>query len=293
MTRENHRRISSHQSPKNNYKAQRNTDINSAASQRAVNYSKVRVNNNDDVPPEKIQKKHQGKLDLHQLRKILLKIVEYSKIAQLQEKTQAELGKMFLYSVETLDQYKLLVADIKSNEQSYRSLPKRTEEDIAYANRFRKMPLTLDAAFDLLQSQKDMGIMFKSYVPTEETPRTLTQSSTVANKSYKEGKQKSKRKYTSNESKSDDEEEDENYCVLCDKSGHCPNNCRLLAKYALLLRRMEAEKREKEIAKKKTASKNTGNGGGDIQKQSTTVVTYASDVDDDEIFSTHSTMYNI
>ena len=102
-----------------------------------------------------------GTLDLPQHKRIFNQLLSYGKVAGLDELSEATKAKKFLFSCASIPYFRNVIEQIKSNEVQYTKMPKRTEAQREEANKFRMLPLTLQAAYDKLASTKDIGLVYK------------------------------------------------------------------------------------------------------------------------------------
>ena len=181
-------------------------------------------------------KRNQGKFDLHEHREEFQQLEQERSTCRLPVRSQQELARRFLLSLVHIARYKLMVNNFMENENDYDRMPKHTLEQIADANKFRKIPLNLSAAYQRASEQADLQLTFKdptSYQSTfssdeDEEPEATASYVNITNSTKNGGATKAnKQKDKVNKP------EEGKYCDIHNSTSHSTAECKSLPQLVL------------------------------------------------------------
>lgn len=192
----------------------------------------------------------QGCFDIPNHKRIFEQLLIFRKVAGHPDMQDTEKAKYFIYSCGSIRYLKSTITDLKKNESLYQKLPKNTNEEIVLANLMREMPLSLQAAVDLIQAViDDDEIVYKSDLKAMYIKAVHSQKSTVATNNQSDN--------TSKKRKSDTETTTTKVCLICldkNKGTHTTMECILLPHAILALKAQHANNNS---SKKKQSTSNS------------------------------------
>ena len=163
--------------------------------------------------------------DIPKHRRIFEQLLVFRKVAGHPDMLDIEKAKYFIYSCGSIRYLKSTITDLKKNESLYQKLPKVTDEDIVRANLMREMPLTLQAAVDLIQAViADDDIVYKSDLKAMYTRAMHSQKSTVEGNEQSDNNQKTKKRKVESDTNTT------KVCHICldkNKGSHTTMECTL------------------------------------------------------------------
>ena len=105
-------------------------------------------------------KRNNKEFNLHQHREDFKQLEDERVILKLPARDGFEQASRFMMSLALVSKYKLMVHNIFEAESEYESMPKTTPEEILEANKVRKMPKDLSAAYKRASEQRDLKMVF-------------------------------------------------------------------------------------------------------------------------------------
>lgn len=176
-----------------------------------------------------------GSFDIPKHKRIFEQLLLFSRVAGHPDMSEVEKARYFMYSCGSIKYLKKTIMDLKKNESLYQKLPKITAEEITLANSMREMPLTLQAAVDLIQAViADDEIVYKSDLKAMYIKAVHSQKSTVAKNNQSDNPNKKRKVDTETTAK---------VCLICldkNKGTHTTMECILLPHAILALKDQHA-----------------------------------------------------